>query len=58
MDNSRSPHFDNTNFSFYSTRMACYLEVVDLCVWRVTRDEIKPSKFLRNHPRVTKNKFI
>jgi hypothetical protein len=25
-------------------RMACYLEVVDLDVWRVTRDEMKPPK--------------
>jgi hypothetical protein len=24
--------------------MACYLEVVDLGVWRVTRDGMKPSK--------------
>jgi hypothetical protein len=24
--------------------MACYLEVVDLGVWRVTRDETKPPK--------------
>jgi hypothetical protein len=24
--------------------MACYLEVVDLCVWRVTHDEKKPPK--------------
>jgi hypothetical protein len=24
--------------------MACYLEVVDLGVWRVTRDRMKPPK--------------
>jgi hypothetical protein len=24
--------------------MACYLETVDLGVWRVTRDEMKPPK--------------
>jgi hypothetical protein len=24
--------------------MACYLEAVDLCVWRVTRDGMKPPK--------------
>jgi hypothetical protein len=30
MDTHRSPHFDVTNFPYYSTRMACYLEDVDL----------------------------
>jgi hypothetical protein len=29
--------------------MACYLEVIDLDVWRVTRDEMKPPK---NHERL------
>jgi hypothetical protein len=42
MDTHRPPHFDGTNFSYYSARMACYL--VDLGVWRVTRDGMKPSK--------------
>jgi hypothetical protein len=44
MDAHRPPHFDGTNFPYYSARMACYLEVVDLGVWRVTRDGMKPPK--------------
>jgi hypothetical protein len=44
MDTHRPPHFDNTNFPYYSARMACYLEVVDLGAWRVTRDGMKPPK--------------
>jgi hypothetical protein len=44
MDTHRPPHFDGTNFPYYSASMACYLEVVDLGVWRVTRDEMKPLK--------------
>jgi hypothetical protein len=41
MDTHRPPDFDGTNF-YYSAKMACYLEVVDLGVWRVTRDGMKP----------------
>jgi hypothetical protein len=44
MDMHRPPHFDDTNFPYYSARMACNLEAVDLGVWRVTRDEMKPPK--------------
>jgi hypothetical protein len=44
MDTHRPPHFDDTNFPYYSARMACYLEVIDLGVWRVTRDGMKPPK--------------
>jgi hypothetical protein len=44
MDTHRPPHFDGTNFPYYSARMACYLETVDLGVWGVTREEIKPPK--------------
>ena len=44
MDTVRPPHFDGTNFSYYKARMACHLEAVDLCVWRVTRDGMKPIK--------------
>jgi hypothetical protein len=44
MDTHRLPHFDGTNFPYYSARMACYLEAVDLGVWRVTRDRMKPPK--------------
>jgi hypothetical protein len=44
MDTHRPPHFDNTNFPYYSARMACYLEAVDLGIWRVTRDGMKPPK--------------
>jgi hypothetical protein len=38
------PHFDDTNFPYYSARIACYLEAVDLGVWRVTCDVMKPLK--------------
>ena len=41
MDTHRPPHFNGTNFPYYSARMACYLEAVDLGVWRVTRDGMK-----------------
>jgi hypothetical protein len=44
MDTHRPPHFDGTKFSYYSARMTCYLEAVDLSVWRVSRDGIKPPK--------------
>jgi hypothetical protein len=44
MDTHRPPHFDDTNFPYYSARMAYYLEVVDLGVWRVTHDGMKPPK--------------
>jgi hypothetical protein len=44
MDTHRTPHFDDTNFPYYSARMACYLDVADLGVWRVTRDGVKPPK--------------
>jgi hypothetical protein len=44
MNTHRTPHFDGINFPYYSARMACYLEVVDLGVWRVTRDMMKPPK--------------
>jgi hypothetical protein len=44
MDTHRPPHFDDTNFPHYSARMACYLEVDDLGIWRVTRDGMKPPK--------------
>jgi hypothetical protein len=44
MDTHRPPHFSGTNFPYYSARMACYSEVIDLGVWRVTRDGMKPPK--------------
>jgi hypothetical protein len=44
MDTHRLPHFDGTNFPYYSARMDCHLEVVDLGVWRVTRDMMKLPK--------------
>jgi hypothetical protein len=44
MDTHRPPHFHDTNFPYYSVRMACYLDAVDLGVWRVTRDGMKPPK--------------
>jgi hypothetical protein len=40
----RPSHFNNTNLCYYSARMACYLEVVDLGVWRVSDDGMKPIK--------------
>jgi hypothetical protein len=52
MDTHRPPHFDDTNFPYYSARMACYLEAVDLGVWRVTRDGMKPPK---NPEKLTKS---
>jgi hypothetical protein len=44
MDTHRPPHFDGTKFPYYSARMTCYLETIDLYVWRVTRDGMKPPK--------------
>jgi hypothetical protein len=58
MDTHRPPHFDNTNFPYYSARVTCYLEAIDLGVWRVTLDEMKPLRILKSSPRVTKKKFI
>ena len=40
----RPPYFDGTNFPYYKARMVCHLEVVDLGVWRVTRNGMKPIK--------------
>ena len=53
MDTSRPPHFDGTNFPYYKARMACHLEMVDLGVWRVTHDGMKPIK---NPDKPTKSK--
>jgi hypothetical protein len=47
MDIHRPPHFDDTNFLYYSAIISCYLEAVDLGVWRLTRDEMKPPKNLK-----------
>jgi hypothetical protein len=44
MDTHRPPHFDNASFSYFSARIACYQEAVDLCVWRVTHDRMKLPK--------------
>ena len=44
MDTARPLKFDGTNFPYYKARMACHLEAVDLGVWRVTRDGMKPIK--------------
>jgi hypothetical protein len=46
MDTHRPPHFDGTNLPYYISRLACYLEVVDWGVWRVTHDGMKPPKNL------------
>ena len=58
MDIHRSPHFDGTNFTYYSARMACYREVVDLGVRRVTRDGMKPPKNPKKLTTSEKSKFI
>jgi hypothetical protein len=58
MDTHRLPHFDGTNFAYYSARMACYLEVVDLGVRRVTRDEMKPPKNPKKLTTSEEKKFI
>ena len=44
MHTSRPPHLDGTNFHYYKARMAFHLEAVDLSIWRVTHDGIKPIK--------------
>jgi hypothetical protein len=57
MDTHRIPYFDDTNFLYYSARMTCYLEDVDLGVWRVTRDGMKPPKNLEK-PTTSEEKEI
>jgi hypothetical protein len=42
MDTGRVPHFDGTNYPYWSVRMASYLEAVGLDVWRVTREGTNP----------------
>jgi hypothetical protein len=44
MDTHRPPHFADTNFPYYSARMDCYPEDIDLDVWRVTRDGMKSPR--------------
>jgi hypothetical protein len=44
VDTHRPPHFDDTNLPYYSDRMACYLDAINLGFWRVTRDGMKPLK--------------
>ena len=58
MDTSRSPHFDNTNFPYYKARMAYHLETIDLGVWRVTHDGMKPIKNPDKPTKSEKKKFI
>jgi hypothetical protein len=50
MDTHKPPHFDGTNFPYYSARMACYQEAVDLGVRRVTHEGMKPPKNLERPP--------
>ena len=57
MDTSRPPHFYGTNFPYYKARMACHLEAVDLGVWRVSHDGMKPIKNL-NKPTKSEEKEI
>jgi hypothetical protein len=60
IDTHRPPHFDDINFSYYNARTTCYLEVVDLGVWRVTQLDKppRPLRTTRNLLRVKKKKFI
>ena len=59
MDTARPPQFYGTNFLYYKARMACHLEAVDLGVWRVTRDGMKPINNPEKNPqRVMKKKYI
>ena len=53
MNTCRPPHFDGTNFPYYKAKMACHLEAIDLGVWRVTCDGMKPIK---NPDKPTKSK--
>jgi hypothetical protein len=47
MDTHRPPHFDDTNFPYYSARMAYYIEAIDLCVWRLSHSRgMKPPNNL------------
>jgi hypothetical protein len=46
MDTHKPPHFDDTKFPYYSARMTCYLKAIDLGIWRVTHDRMKPPKNL------------
>jgi hypothetical protein len=57
MDIHRPPHFDDTKFSYYGARITCYLEVVDLGVWRVTCEGMKPPKNLEK-PTTSEEKEI
>jgi hypothetical protein len=57
MNTHRTPHFDDTNFLYFSARMAGYLEVVDLGIWRVTHDGMKPPKNLEK-PTTSERKEI
>ena len=57
IDTARPPYFDGTNISYYKVRMACHLEVVDLGVWRVTRNGIKPIKNLEKPTKSNKKEM-
>ena len=58
MDTSWPPHFDGTNFPYYKARMACHFEAVDLGVWRVTHDGMKPIKNPDKPTKSEEKKFI
>ena len=58
MDTSRPLHFDGTNFPYYKARMDCHLKAIDLGVWRVTHDGIKPIKNFDKPTKSEKKKFI
>jgi hypothetical protein len=58
MDTHSPPHFDDTNSPYYSARMTCYLEVIDLGVWIVTRDGMKPPNNPEKPTTSEERKFI
>jgi hypothetical protein len=57
MDTHSPPHFNGNNFSYYSVRMVCYLEVVGLGVWTVTLDGMNPLEILKSSSQVKKKSF-
>lgn len=57
MGTSRTPHFDSTNFPYYSSRMTYYLKTIDLGVWRVTHDRMKHLKNVKKPTRSDEKKI-
>jgi hypothetical protein len=55
---SWTPLYVGTNFPYWSSRIGCYLEALDLDIWRVTYDRTKHLKDHENQTMSDKNKFI